>query len=191
MTLWSERSTNEEISDALRQSVPSVGAAPTRTLVLADTHIRPSSSRDLPDEVWDAAERADVILHAGDVLTSDLLVRLAELAPVHAVLGNNDVTLSPDLPETLSMDLGGVRVAMLHDSGTRVGRHARLYRRFPEAQVVVYGHSHLPDDSEGEAGQRIFNPGSCTERRRAPHRTYGWLELADGHVIEHRIIPVL
>ncbi|MGB6059837.1 MAG: metallophosphoesterase family protein [Microthrixaceae bacterium] len=162
----------------------------THVLVLADTHVRPGTGRDLPDEVWEAAERANVILHAGDVLTSDLLIRLAEVAPVHAVLGNNDVTLSLELPEVLAIDLGGVRVAMLHDSGPRVGRNARLYRRFPEADIVIYGHSHMPDDSEGEEGQRVFNPGSCTERRRASHRTYGWLELADGHIIEHRIVPV-
>ncbi len=159
-------------------------------LVLADTHLRPDRSRTLPDQVWDAARSADVILHAGDVLAVELLDELARLAPVHAVLGNNDVTLTGTLDETLELELGGVHVAMIHDSGARAGRPARLKRRFPDAAVVVYGHSHLPDDSAGVDGQRLFNPGSCTERRRAPERTYGILELADGEVVDHRIEPV-
>jgi putative phosphoesterase len=133
-----------------------------RALVLADTHLRPDRRRTLPEEVWAEAARADVILHAGDVLTGELLDRLAEHAPLHAVLGNNDVTLADSLPETLELDLDGVAVAMVHDSGARVGRPQRMRRRFPEAAVVVYGHSHLPDDSEGVDGQRLFNPGSCT-----------------------------
>ncbi len=158
-------------------------------LVLADTHVRTGSTRDLPAEVWEAAERADVILHAGDILTADLLERLAEHAPVHAVLGNNDVTLRDELPETCELDLAGLRVAMIHDSGARAGRPGRMRRRFPDADLVVYGHSHLPDDSE-EGGQRLFNPGSCTERRRAPHRTYGWIEVSDGRLTDHRIVEL-
>ena len=164
--------------------------ASMNVLVLADTHLRPGWDRDLPVEVWDAAARADAILHAGDVLTRELLERLAEHAPVHAVLGNNDVTLRDELPETLELDLAGLAVAMIHDSGPRAGRPGRMQRRFPAADLVVYGHSHLPDDSEGEAGQRLFNPGSCTERRRAPHRTFGWLELAQGRIIHHRVVPI-
>ena len=74
--------------------------------------------------------------------------------------------------------------------GARVGRPQRMRRRFPDAALVVYGHSHLPDDSEGSDGQRLFNPGSCTERRRAPQRTYGVLELHDGELLEHRIVPL-
>lgn len=161
--------------------------APMQALVLADTHVRPGGSRTLPEEVWDAARDADVILHAGDVMAASLLDQLAEHAPVHAVLGNNDVTLQERLPETLELELGGVRVAMIHDSGQRTGRAARMRRRFPEAEIVVYGHSHLPDDSEGVDGQRLFNPGSCTERRRAPHRTYGVLVLEQGVIRERRI----
>jgi uncharacterized protein len=153
-----------------------------QALVLADTHIRADRRRDLPDEVWEAARSADVILHAGDVLVPELLDELGLLAPVHAVLGNNDTALTAMLPESIELELGGVHVAMIHDSGPRVGRPARMKRRFPEARIVVYGHSHLPDDSEGVDGQHLFNPGSCTERRRAPHRTFGRLELADGQL---------
>ncbi len=157
--------------------------------MLSDTHLRPGLDRDLPPEVWAAAGEADLILHAGDVLTVDLLDRLADHAPVHAVLGNNDVTLRRELPETRQVELDGLKVAMIHDSGPRAGRASRMRRRFPDADVVVYGHSHLPDDSE-EDGQRLFNPGSCTERRRAPYRTFGWWEVRGGQLAEHRIVEL-
>jgi putative phosphoesterase len=161
-----------------------------RVLVLADTHVRPDRARTLPDDVWAAAARADAILHAGDVLTQELLDGLAALAPIHAVLGNNDTTLRAVLPETLQLDLAGVTVGMIHDTGPRAGRPARMRRRFPDVDLVVYGHSHLPDDSEGVDGQRLFNPGSPTERRRAPNRTYGLLDLVDGRIRQRRIVPV-
>jgi putative phosphoesterase len=94
------------------------------------------------------------------------------------------------LPEVLELDLGGVRIALIHDSGPRAGRPRRMRARFPDADVVVYGHSHLPDDSEGLEGQRLFNPGSCTQRRRAPTRTYGILDLEGGCISGHRIADV-
>ena len=87
-------------------------------------------------------------------------------------------------------DLEGVRVAMVHDSGPRAGRPRRMRALFPDADLVVYGHSHLPDDSGGLDGQRLFNPGSCTQRRRAPTRTYGVLDLDSGLVRRHRIVDV-
>jgi putative phosphoesterase len=179
-----------------------------RAVVLADTHIRPTPSRGhaaprgstghggrgfprrLPDAVYRALRRADVILHAGDVVTKDLLDELGEYAPVHAVLGNNDHSLVGTLPETVELDLDGVKVAMVHDSGTRNGREARLARWFPDARIVVYGHSHLPDDSLGHDRQRLFNPGSPTERRNAPTRSYGVLDLANGRVRKHRIVAL-
>jgi uncharacterized protein len=161
-----------------------------KVLVLADTHLRPERSRTLPDAVWAAADEADVVLHAGDVLTAELLDDLARRAPTHAVLGNNDVTLRASLPEVLELDLAGVAVAMVHDSGPSTGRAGRLRRRFPDADIVVFGHSHLPLDEEGVDGQRLFNPGSPTERRRAPTRTFGWLELEEGRTLLHRIVDV-
>jgi uncharacterized protein len=110
---------------------------------------------------------------------------------VHAVLGNND---GPDVaawgaPETLELELAGLAVAMIHDSGARAGRHARLRRRFPAARLIVFGHSHIPLDS-CEEDVRIFNPGSPTDRRRQPHGTIGLLRIEDGHLIEARIVPV-
>jgi putative phosphoesterase len=136
-------------------------------------------------------ETADVILHAGDVCTPDVLDFLAGFAPVHAVLGNNDV---PEVgawgaPETLEVTLGGVAVAMIHDSGQRDGRTARMRRRFPAADLVVFGHSHIPlDDADGPL--RIFNPGSPTDRRRQPQGTLGVLDVRDGQLVCARIVPV-
>lgn len=159
-------------------------------LVLADTHLRPDRARGLPDQVWSAARRADVVLHAGDVVTADLLDDLGRLAPVQAVLGNNDVALRGRLPDRLELELGGVAVGMVHDSGPSRGREARLRRWFPDSAVVVFGHSHLPLAQSGVDGQLLFNPGSCTERRRAPTRTYGELELDCGRVVAHRLVDV-
>ena len=161
-------------------------------LVLADTHLRAGGSRTLPDEVWAAARTADAILHAGDVMTAGLLEDLGRYAPVHAVLGNNDVDLTDLLPETLQLAFAGATIAMIHNSGARAGRPARMQRRFPDANVVVYGHSHLPDNSDHReaGGQLLFNPGSCTERRRAPSRTYGLLDLQKAVVRSHLIVEL-
>lgn len=156
-------------------------------LVLADTHVRVDRRRDLPAEVWDAADRAHLILHAGDVVAGSLLDDLASRAPLRAVLGNNDNGLEARLPEQDEVEVEGVRIALVHDSGPTRGRAARLRRRFPDADVVVFGHSHQPLDEEGVDGQRLFNPGSCTERRRAPHRTYGLLHVGDGRITDHQI----
>jgi uncharacterized protein len=160
-----------------------------RALVLADTHLRSDLSR-LPAAVWDAVEEADVVLHAGDVVTGDLLDALRRRRPVHAVLGNNDRDLAGRLPDRLTVELGGVRVAMVHDSGARGGRERRMRRWFPEADVVVFGHSHEPLDAEGEDGQRLFNPGSAVQRRRQPERTIGRLVFEGGAVVEHEIVPL-
>jgi putative phosphoesterase len=161
-----------------------------RALVLADTHIRPGRARRLPDAVYAELERVDLVLHAGDVLTQDLLDELGGFVPVHAVLGNNDTDLVGVLPETLTLDLDGVAVAMVHETGASKGRAARVRRRFPHAAVVIYGHSHEPCDEIGLDGQRLFNPGSATERRRAPHHTYGRLDFASGQIVRHAIVPV-
>ena len=153
-----------------------------RVLVVADTHLRAATLERLPEQVWALASRADVILHAGDVLDRAVLDALGSRSPVHAVLGNNDTTLAQELPETLELELAGVRVAMIHDSGPTAGRHRRMARRFPTAQVVVFGHSHRPLVERDGQGPLLVNPGSPVQRRREPVHTVAWLELADGAV---------
>jgi hypothetical protein len=135
--------------------------------------------------------QADLILHAGDVCTASVLTELAEYAPVTAVVGNNDdpSVAAWGAAETAELDLDGLRVAMVHDSGARTGRLPRMRRRFPGADLVVFGHSHIPLD-ESAPGLRIFNPGSPTDRRRQPHGTLGVLDVDDGRLVEASIIPV-
>jgi len=162
----------------------------SRVIVLSDTHIRRGGKRGLPDAVYRALDGADLVLHAGDLVSDVVLDDLARFAPVEAVLGNNDVDLGDVLPIERSLDVDGVRVAMVHDSGPRQGRAGRMHRRFPDADVVVFGHSHIPWNEEGVDGQLLFNPGSPTERRRQPHCTYGVLELEDGVVTSRSIIAV-
>jgi len=159
-------------------------------VVLADTHA-PRRWRACPPRVAAHLRRADRILHAGDVCTASVLTELAEYAPVVAVLGNND---GPDVAdwgaaETAELDLDGLSVAMLHDSGAAAGRLARLRHRFPAADLVVFGHSHIPLDQSGP-GLRIFNPGSPTDRRRQSHGTLGVLDIDAGRLARAVIVPV-
>jgi putative phosphoesterase len=159
-----------------------------RVVVLSDTHLRDDGARRLPDPVYVELRRADAVLHCGDVVERGLLEELATFAPVHAVLGNNDGALRGTLPEQKVVDLDGVRVGMVHDSGPTKGRPARVHRMFPDCDVVVFGHSHAPVDDVGVDGQRLFNPGSPTQRRLQPHPSFGVLDLADGRVTRRRII---
>jgi putative phosphoesterase len=161
-----------------------------RVVVLSDTHA-PRRWRTCPPAVAGYLRQADLILHAGDVCTASVLTELAEYAPVTAVVGNNDdpSVAAWGAAETAELDLDGLRVAMVHDSGARTGRLPRMRRRFPGADLVVFGHSHIPLD-ESAPGLRIFNPGSPTDRRRQPHGTLGVLEVDDGRLVEASIIPV-
>ena len=162
----------------------------TEVVVLADTHIRRGSTRRLPPEVYAALREADLVLHAGDVVTGEVLEELATFAPTLAVLGNNDTDLVGELPEQRVFTVDGLQVAMIHDSGTRKGREARLRRLFPTADLVVFGHSHIPIDSAGLDGQRLFNPGSPTERRGQPVHTFGRLRVDDGKLVSHEIVAL-
>jgi hypothetical protein len=159
-------------------------------VAISDTHA-PRRWKSCPPAVAAHLRGADLILHAGDVCTASVLDELSQYARVHAVLGNND---GPDVaawgaPETLSLDLDGLRVAMIHDSGAAAGRLRRMRRRFPDADLVVFGHSHIPLDEDSD-GLRIVNPGSPTDRRRQPHGTIGLLTVTDGRLTQARIIPV-
>jgi uncharacterized protein len=167
-----------------------------RVVVLADTHLRtanpgaPPTARRLPEPVITRLRSAQVILHAGDVLDAGVLELLGGIAPLYAVLGNNDVSLVGRLPVTRVVEIAGVRIGMIHDSGPAKGRATRLHRRFPDAQVVVFGHSHAPVNEPGLGGQLLFNPGSPTQRRAQPVHTIGELGLVAGEVVEHRILDL-
>jgi uncharacterized protein len=184
-------------------STDTVTALPTcarlvgvRVAVLSDTHA-PRRWHGCPPAVAAVLEHCELILHAGDVCTAQVLTELAQWAPVHAVLGNND---GPDVrdwgaAETLLLDVAGLSVAMIHDSGPAVGRASRLRRRFPDAGLVIFGHSHIPWDErvpwdKSAAGQRLFNPGSPTDRRRQPRGTMGLLDVRDGELVSCQLVAV-
>jgi hypothetical protein len=159
-------------------------------VVVSDTHA-PRRWRSIPPPVAAHCREADLILHAGDICTPGVLDELSAFAEVRAVLGNND---GPDViawgvPETLQLTLEGLRVGMVHDSGAAAGRLGRMRKAFPEADLVVFGHSHVPLDETGD-GLRIFNPGSPTDRRRQPHGTIGVLDIEAGRLLDARIINV-
>ena len=133
-------------------------------------------------------ERADRILHAGDLLETSVLHVLSSYAPTLAVKGNVDGP-DVDLPEILEFEVGGVPVAMIHDSGPKKGRRSRMKRRFPDARVVVFGHSHIPL-LEDEGGLMLLNPGSPTDRRRQPEHTFALLWVEGGEArAEVRALP--
>jgi uncharacterized protein len=161
-----------------------------RVIALADTHA-PRRWKTCPAPVAAQLRRADLILHAGDVCTATVLDELAEYAPVRCVLGNNDGQDVADwgAPQVLEFELDGLPVAMIHDAGPAVARTSRMRRMFPNAGLVIFGHSHIPLDQR-DAGIRIFNPGSPTDRRRQPHGTIGVLTITDGKLVRATIIPV-
>jgi len=161
-----------------------------RVAVISDTHA-PRFWKRCPPAVAEHLRDVDLILHAGDVCTVEVLEELAAYAPVRAVLGNND---GPDVadwgaPEALELELEGLAVAMIHDSGPKTGRPQRMRRRFPKADLVIFGHSHIPMDLTAE-GVRIFNPGSPTDKRRQPYGTLGRLEITDGVLVGAEIIEL-
>ncbi|HEY9732003.1 MAG TPA: metallophosphoesterase family protein [Drouetiella sp.] len=158
-----------------------------RIAVLADTHI-PKRAKTLPDSAWNILETADAILHAGDVLTDAFLAQLANLAPLYAVRGNNDTDLE-NLPETLEFELEKIRFAMVHDSGDKKQRAKRMRKRFPAADVVVFGHSHIPVNTM-EGNLLLFNPGSATDRRTQPQLTMGLLQIDNGTIETAEIISL-
>ncbi len=144
-----------------------------RLLIISDTHL-PRRAKDLPAPVWAAAEAADVVIHAGDWCEVGLLDALEARVPrVIGVFGNNDgPPLRARLPEIAAADLGGVRFAVVHETGPKQGREERCARAYPDADVLVFGHSHIPWDTTAANGLRLLNPGSPTDRRAQPHHTY-------------------
>jgi len=162
---------------------------PMLIAVISDTHM-PRGARTLPESCVTRLREADLILHAGDVSTATTLAELELIGPpVLAVHGNvDDEELTRRLPAERIVEADGARVALVHDAGPRQGRLARMRRRFPAVDAVVFGHSHLPLH-ESEDGFQIFNPGSPTERRRAPAHTMG-LARAAGRAVEFELLEL-
>lgn len=164
----------------------------TRLLLIADTHI-PKKARAMPAAVWEEAARADVVFHAGDWVDEAVLDELeARARRVVGVWGNNDgPALRARLPEVARLEVEGVRIAMVHETGSAAGREMRMAAAFPDADVLVFGHSHIPWDTTAPGGLRLLNPGSPTDRRRQPFCTYMTAVVDDGavSVTTHRLPP--
>ena len=148
---------------------------------MADTHI-PKRARDLPDRVWDEVADADVVLHAGDWVEPSLLDELeGKSRRLVACWGNNDgAQLRHRLPERADVTLGGLRFTVVHETGSATGREARMANAYPDTDVLVFGHSHIPWDTTARTGLRLLNPGSPTDRRRQPFCTYMTAVVTNG-----------
>jgi hypothetical protein len=162
-----------------------------RLLLLADTHV-PRRARDLPAQVWDEVAQADVVLHAGDWVASGLLDELTvKSARLVACWGNNDgPELRSRLPERADVTLEGLRFTVVHETGAAAGRDARMSRLYPDTDVLVFGHSHIPWDTTTSSGLRLLNPGSPTDRRSQPFCTYLTARVDNGALVEvvlHRL----
>jgi putative phosphoesterase len=163
-------------------------------VITADTHL-PKRARDLPSALWYAVDNADVVIHAGDWVSVEALdaleARARRLVGVH---GNNDgQALRARLPEVARVELDGLRVAVVHETGASTGREARCAARFPDTDLLVFGHSHIPWDTTAPGGLRLLNPGSPTDRRRQPYATFRTAEVSGGaltDVVLHRVPPV-
>ncbi|WP_185995495.1 metallophosphoesterase family protein [Nocardioides campestrisoli] len=166
---------------------------PTRLLLIADTHL-PKRARDLPAQVWDEVETADVVIHAGDWVDVRLLDELEDRAArLVGVFGNNDHgELRERLPEVARVEIERIRFGVVHETGQAKGREERCSAAYDDLDVLVFGHSHIPWDTTSATGLRLLNPGSPTDRRRQPHCTYMTAVAEDGvlrDVTLHRLPP--
>ena len=162
-----------------------------RLVITADTHV-PRRARDLPGALWRDIEHADVVIHAGDWVDESLLDAVETRAKrLIAVWGNNDgAALRRRLPEVARADLDGLRLAVVHETGAKTGREMRADRVFPDTDVLVFGHSHIPWDTVTPAGLRLLNPGSPTDRRRQPVATYMKARVRRGQLTAVELVPL-
>ena len=163
----------------------------TRLVILSDTHV-PVRARDLPAELWSAIDAADLVIHAGDWVDARLLDALAaRSAALLGVYGNNDgPELRARLPEVAWLNVQGVRLAVVHETGAAARREERCTARFPGVDVLIFGHSHIPWDSVAANGMRLLNPGSPTDRRRQPTGTYLTAAIVDGALVDVELHPL-
>jgi uncharacterized protein len=153
--------------------------------VISDTHL-PRGARRIPDACVERMRESDLVIHAGDISTREVLDQIAAAAdkPIAAVHGNVDTAdLQQQLPESRLVDADGATIAVVHDAGPATGRLTRMRKRFPDTDAVVFGHSHIPlHEKDDQTGFQIFNPGSPTDRRRQPRHTMGIAHATKGNL---------
>jgi putative phosphoesterase len=164
---------------------------PTKLLLISDTHV-PLRARRLPEQVWRAVAETDVVLHAGDWVDIALYEELHRRATrLLGVYGNNDgPALCAVLPEIARATIDGIRFAVVHETGAASGRERRMEAAFPDTDVLVFGHSHIPWDTTTAGGLRLLNPGSPTDRRRQPEHTFLTAVADAGRLTEVTLVPV-
>ena len=162
--------------------------SPPRLLLLADTHL-PRRARDLPEAVWAAVDAADLVLHAGDWVDVSLLDALERRSRrLVGCYGNNDgPELRERLPEVARVTVEGLSIAVVHETGASKGREERCDALYPDVDVLIFGHSHIPWDTTTAGGLRLLNPGSPTDRRRQPYCTWMTATVADGGLLDVRL----
>lgn len=162
----------------------------SRLLLISDTHI-PGRARRLPDAVLREADAADLIIHAGDWVEASVLDELRKHGEVLGVYGNNDRDdLRSVLPDVAGRTIEGLRFAVVHETGDAKSRERRMDIAFPDADVLVFGHSHIPWDSLTPGGLRLLNPGSPTDRRRQPRHTMMRVLVEPDGRVEVALLPV-
>lgn len=162
----------------------------TRLLLVSDTHI-PGRARRLPDAVLTAARAADLVIHAGDWVAASVLDELESCGPVLGVFGNNDgPDLRARLPEVARTTIEGIAFAVVHETGQATGRERRMDAAYPDDDVLVFGHSHIPWDTVTPRGLRLLNPGSPTDRRRQPVCTFMTVVVDGGALGPVELVPV-
>lgn len=164
---------------------------PTRLLLMADTHV-PKRALALPDVVWKAVDEADVVIHAGDWVDLGLLEQLEDRAQtVIGVYGNNDgAELRARLPEVAAETIDSVRFSVVHETGSAAQREQRCEAAYPDTEVLVFGHSHIPWDTTTPRGLRLLNPGSPTDRRRQPRCTFMTLIVDSGELRDVTLVEL-
>jgi putative phosphoesterase len=161
-----------------------------RLLLLADTHV-PRRAKDLPPRVWREVDQADLVVHAGDWVTVELLDALEARADVLGCWGNNDgAELRERLPELARRTVEGLRIAVVHETGDARGREERMAAAYPDVDLLVFGHSHIPWDTTAPGGLRLLNPGSPTDRRRQPHATCMTALVRGGALEKVELVPL-
>jgi putative phosphoesterase len=159
-------------------------------LLISDTHL-PVRAKRLPDSVWRAVDAADLVIHAGDWVEASLLDALTSRATVLGVWGNNDgPDLRARLPEVARAEVDGVQFAVVHETGASTGRERRMDAAFPDVDVLVFGHSHIPWDTTTPSGLRLLNPGSPTDRRRMPECTFMTALAREGELVDVSLVSV-
>jgi putative phosphoesterase len=163
----------------------------TSLLLISDTHL-PKRAKALPEAVWAAVDAVDLVVHAGDWVDEATLDALEQRATrLVGVFGNNDgPELRARLPEVARFEVDGVRFAVVHETGAAAGRERRADEAYPDTDVLVFGHSHIPWDTVSPAGLRLLNPGSPTDRRRQPECTMMTARVADGVLADVVVVPV-